>query len=37
MITALIIASRHQPDEKVEITPEALAYEGSGVGVLPKG
>jgi D-alanyl-D-alanine carboxypeptidase (penicillin-binding protein 5/6) len=37
MITALIIAGRHRPDEKVEITPQALAYEGSGIGVLPKG
>jgi D-alanyl-D-alanine carboxypeptidase (penicillin-binding protein 5/6) len=37
MITALLIAERHPPDEKVEITPEALAYEGSGMGVLPKG
>jgi D-alanyl-D-alanine carboxypeptidase len=37
MITGLIIARRHHPDERVEITPEALAYEGSGVGVLPKG
>jgi D-alanyl-D-alanine carboxypeptidase (penicillin-binding protein 5/6) len=37
MMTALIIARRERPDEKVLITPEALAYEGSGVGVLPKG
>jgi D-alanyl-D-alanine carboxypeptidase len=37
MMTALIIAKRHKPDEPVLITPEALAYEGSGVGVLPKG
>jgi serine-type D-Ala-D-Ala carboxypeptidase (penicillin-binding protein 5/6) len=37
MMTALIIARRHQPDEQVLITPQALAYEGSGVGVLPKG
>jgi D-alanyl-D-alanine carboxypeptidase (penicillin-binding protein 5/6) len=37
MMTALIIARRHKPDEPVLITPEALAYEGSGVGVLPKG
>jgi D-alanyl-D-alanine carboxypeptidase len=37
MITALIIARRDRPDEAVPITPQALAYEGSGVGVLPKG
>jgi serine-type D-Ala-D-Ala carboxypeptidase (penicillin-binding protein 5/6) len=37
MITALIIARRDQPDEPVLITPQALAYQGSGVGVLPKG
>jgi D-alanyl-D-alanine carboxypeptidase (penicillin-binding protein 5/6) len=37
MMTALLIAERHRPGEMVEITPEALAYEGSGMGVLPKG
>jgi D-alanyl-D-alanine carboxypeptidase (penicillin-binding protein 5/6) len=37
MMTALLIADRHRPAERVAITPEALAYEGSGVGVLPKG
>ena len=37
MMTALIIASRHKPSERVLITHQALAYEGSGVGVLPKG
>jgi D-alanyl-D-alanine carboxypeptidase (penicillin-binding protein 5/6) len=37
MMTGLLIAERHRPGEKVEITPEALAYTGSGVGVLPKG
>ena len=37
MITALIIAKRDRPDERVLITPQALAYQGSGVGVLPKG
>lgn len=37
MLTALIIARRDRPDEPVLITPEALAYEGSGMGVLPKG
>lgn len=37
MMTALIIARRHKPDERVLITPQTLAYEGSGMGVLPKG
>jgi D-alanyl-D-alanine carboxypeptidase (penicillin-binding protein 5/6) len=37
MMTALIVARRNRPDERVLITPEALAYEGSGMGVLPKG
>jgi D-alanyl-D-alanine carboxypeptidase len=37
MMTGLLVAERHRPGERVEITPEALAYEGSGVGVLPKG
>jgi D-alanyl-D-alanine carboxypeptidase (penicillin-binding protein 5/6) len=37
MVTALIVTERHRPAERVKVTPEALAYEGSGVGVLPKG
>jgi serine-type D-Ala-D-Ala carboxypeptidase (penicillin-binding protein 5/6) len=37
MMTALVIVQRHRPGEKVMITDEALAYEGSGVGVLPGG
>ncbi|MQA75746.1 MAG: hypothetical protein GEU88_15625 [Solirubrobacterales bacterium] len=37
MLTALIVVERHRPGERVAITPEALAYQGSGVGVLPKG
>jgi D-alanyl-D-alanine carboxypeptidase len=37
MMTALIIARRHQPDEPVLITPQAVNFEGSGVGVLPEG
>jgi len=37
MMTGLLIADRHRPNENVRITPEALAYEGSGVGVLPRG
>jgi len=37
MMTALIIARRHKPDEPVLITPQTVAFEGSGVGVLPEG
>jgi D-alanyl-D-alanine carboxypeptidase len=37
MMTALIIAERHRLGERVAITPEALAYQGSGMGVLTKG
>jgi len=37
MITALILARRDRPDERVLITAQALAYQGSGIGVLPKG
>ena len=37
MMTALLIVERHRPGEQVLITDEALAYEGSGVGVLPGG
>ena len=37
MMTALLIVERHRPGEMVMITDEALAYEGSGVGVLPGG
>ena len=37
MMTALIITKRHRLGERVAITTEALAYQGSGVGVLPKG
>jgi D-alanyl-D-alanine carboxypeptidase len=37
MMSALVVADRLPPRAKVRITPEALAYEGSGVGLLPKG
>ncbi len=37
MMTAVVIARRHEPGERVAITREAVRYEGSGVGVLPKG
>lgn len=37
MMTALLVAERTRPREPVRITPQAVAYTGSGVGVLPLG
>lgn len=37
MMTALIVAQRHELGERVLITPRTLRYAGSGVGVLPGG
>jgi serine-type D-Ala-D-Ala carboxypeptidase (penicillin-binding protein 5/6) len=37
MMTALVVVERSAPDDKVRVTKEALAYRGSGIGVLPKG
>ena len=37
MMTALVVVSREAPDAKVLVTKEALAYKGTGVGVLPRG
>src|SRR6188472_3974436 len=37
MMTALLVVERAPPDAKVRVTKEALAYNGSAVGVLPKG
>jgi serine-type D-Ala-D-Ala carboxypeptidase (penicillin-binding protein 5/6) len=37
MLTALIIARRDGPNERVLITKHALAYQGSGIGVLRRG
>jgi len=36
IMTALVVADRVPQGSKVHITKEALAYQGSGVGVLPK-
>ena len=36
IMTALVVADRVPPDAKVRITKEALAYKGSGVGLLPE-
>ncbi len=37
MMTALVVADRVQPGDKVRISRRALRYSGSGVGVLPLG
>jgi serine-type D-Ala-D-Ala carboxypeptidase (penicillin-binding protein 5/6) len=37
MMTALLVVEHAKPAEQVLITKEALAYQGSGVGVLPRG
>jgi serine-type D-Ala-D-Ala carboxypeptidase (penicillin-binding protein 5/6) len=37
MMTALVVVERAAPNAKVRVTKEALAYRGSGVGLLPKG
>jgi serine-type D-Ala-D-Ala carboxypeptidase (penicillin-binding protein 5/6) len=36
IMTALVVADRVPQGSKVRVTTEALAYQGSGVGVLPK-
>ena len=37
MMTALVVTDRVPPGGKVLITKEALHYQGSGVGLLPRG
>jgi D-alanyl-D-alanine carboxypeptidase (penicillin-binding protein 5/6) len=37
MMTALVVADAVPPGDRVRITKEALAYRGSGVGLLPLG
>ena len=37
MMTALVVVAQVPPEAKVMVTKEALAYHGSGVGVLPRG
>jgi D-alanyl-D-alanine carboxypeptidase (penicillin-binding protein 5/6) len=37
MMTALVVTANVRQGAKVRVTKEALAYQGSGVGVLPKG
>jgi serine-type D-Ala-D-Ala carboxypeptidase (penicillin-binding protein 5/6) len=37
MMTALVVVKHSEPDDRVRVTKEALAYQGSGMGVLPRG
>jgi D-alanyl-D-alanine carboxypeptidase len=37
MMTALVVVDRVPRDGRVRITPEALRFRGSGVGMLPRG
>jgi serine-type D-Ala-D-Ala carboxypeptidase (penicillin-binding protein 5/6) len=37
IMTALVVVQETRPEDRVRITKAALRYEGSGVGVLPKG
>jgi serine-type D-Ala-D-Ala carboxypeptidase (penicillin-binding protein 5/6) len=37
IMTALVVTAAARPDEPVRITPAALRYQGSGVGLLPRG
>jgi D-alanyl-D-alanine carboxypeptidase (penicillin-binding protein 5/6) len=37
MMTALVVVLHSRPDYRVRVTKEALAYQGSGIGLLPRG
>jgi D-alanyl-D-alanine carboxypeptidase (penicillin-binding protein 5/6) len=37
MMTAVLVADHARPAERVRVTKEALAYRGSGIGLLPRG
>lgn len=37
MMTALLVVENEQPHDRVLITPQAVHFQGSGVGVLPRG
>ena len=37
IMTALVVVQETRPEDRVRITKAALRYQGSGVGVLPKG
>jgi len=36
LMTALLVVQNTKPDDEVLITPDALHYSGSGVGLLPR-
>jgi serine-type D-Ala-D-Ala carboxypeptidase (penicillin-binding protein 5/6) len=36
MMTALLVVQAEKPNANVRVTKQALAYKGSGVGILPK-
>jgi D-alanyl-D-alanine carboxypeptidase (penicillin-binding protein 5/6) len=36
IMTAILVVERTRPEDRARVTKEALAYQGSGVGVLPK-
>ena len=37
MMTALLVVEHSSPGERVRVTPEAVHFQGSGVGLLPVG
>ena len=37
IMTAVLVADRLAPDDKVRVTKEALAFKGTGMGILPRG
>jgi len=37
IMTAILVVERTRPREQVRVGPSALKYEGSGVGILPRG
>ncbi len=37
IMTALLTVAGGAPHEPVRVTPAALAYQGSGIGMLPRG
>lgn len=37
MMTALVVVGDSEPDDRVRVTRQALAYQGSGIGLLPRG
>jgi D-alanyl-D-alanine carboxypeptidase len=37
MMTALVVVQHSRPTDRVRVTKQALAYQGSGIGLLPRG